>query len=78
MTTRVRSVFNLKYAPVAFNNLHCHVVYAYGFDGLTLCVCVSMYGGPLIVPHVTSTLCGDRVGFYLALDVEPRMVCAGG
>ncbi len=41
-------------------------------------VCVSVYNGPLIVPRVTSILCGDRVGFYLELDVEPRMVRAGG
>ena len=41
-------------------------------------VCVSVYNGPLVVPRVTSILRGDRVGFYLALDVEPRTVRAGG
>ena len=34
MTTRVSSVFNLKYVPVAFNNLHCHAVYTYGSNSL--------------------------------------------
>ena len=78
MTIRVKSVFNFKSVSVASSNLHCHVVYTYGFNGLTLCVCVPVYNGQLIVPRVTITLCGDRVGFYLVLDVQPRMVRAGG
>ncbi len=60
MTIRVKSVFNFKSVSVASSTLHCHVVYTYGFNGLTPCACVPVYNGPLIVPRVTSTLCGDR------------------
>ena len=41
MTTRVKYVFNFKSVSVASSNVHCHVVYTYGFNGITLCTCVS-------------------------------------
>ena len=39
--------------------------YTCGFKGLTLCVCVPVYNGPFTFPYLTSTPCGDRVGYYL-------------
>ena len=41
--------------------------YTYGFNGLTLCVCVSVYNGPLIFPRLTSTPCGDEGWVFVSV-----------
>ena len=64
---------------MAINDSHCHLVLHLWFNSLTLSMRIPVLTmAPCYTPHFTSTPCGDEGWVSLVLDVEPRMVRAGG
>ena len=72
------SVSSSKYVPVAFSIYTVTSFYTYGFNDLHYVCVFPCTMVPLYFPVLQVRLVAIGLGSLLVLDVEPRMVRAGG